>query len=181
MTVFGVDATFNANWSNVGDFLARVGLGWNSSQTYTQIGTISADFAYTRTGTAGGFSYIGIYGWSENPLHEYYIVEDWFGSGIPTGGGAKVGTFTADGATYNVYTHTQTNQPAITGGNATFVQFFSVRQTARQCGHISISQHFAEWASLGLTLGNMEEARILVEVGGGNGTIDFTKATVTVN
>jgi hypothetical protein len=66
-------------------------------------------------------------------------------------------------------------------GTATFVQFFSVRQTARQCGHISISQHFAEWASLGLTLGNMEEARMLVEVGGGSGTIDFTTATVTVN
>jgi endo-1,4-beta-xylanase len=181
MTVFGVDATFKATWSNVGDYLARVGLGWNSTQTYTQIGTISADFAYTKTGSAGGFSFIGVYGWSENPLHEYYIVEDWFGSGPPTGGGAKVGTFTVDGGTYNVYTHTQTNQPAITGSNATFVQFFSVRQTPRQCGHISISQHFAEWANLGLTLGKMEEARLLVEVGGGSGTIDFTTATVKVN
>ena len=84
-----------------------------------------------------------------------------------------------DGGTYNVYTHTQTNQPAITGGNATFVQYFSVRQTARQCGHISISEHFKEWANLGLTLGKMEEARILVEVGGGSGNIDFTTATVT--
>ncbi|MDP8998664.1 MAG: glycoside hydrolase family 11 protein, partial [Myxococcota bacterium] len=83
-----------------------------------------------------------------------------------------------DGGTYNVYTHTQINQPSVTGSNATFVQFFSVRQTARQCGHVSISQHFAEWASLGLTLGNMEEAKILVEVGGGSGTIDFTTATV---
>ena len=181
MTVFGVNAAFKANWSNVGDYLARVGLGWNSTQTYTQLGTISAYFAYTKTGTGGGFSYIGIYGWSENPLHEYYIVEDWFGSAPPTGGGTKMGSFTVDGATYNVYTHTQTNQPAITGGNATFVQFFSVRQTARQCGHISISQHFAEWASLGMTLGDMEEARILVEVGGGVGTINFTTATVTVN
>jgi hypothetical protein len=37
--------------------------------------------------------------------------------------------------------HTQTNQPAITGGNATFVQYFSVRQTPRQCGTITISEH----------------------------------------
>ena len=35
------------------------------------------------------------------------------------------------------------------------------------------------WAGFGLTLGKMEEARILVEVGGGNGTINFTTATVT--
>jgi endo-1,4-beta-xylanase len=178
MTVAGVDAKFSASWSNVGDFLARVGLGWNSTQTFDQLGNISADYAYTKTGGGGGFSYLGIYGWSESPLVEFYIVDDWYGS-RPTGGGTKKGTFTVDGGTYDVYQHTQTNQPAITGGNATFPQFFSVRQTARQCGHISITEHFKEWASLGLTLGKMEEARILVEVGGGVGTINFTTATVT--
>jgi endo-1,4-beta-xylanase len=182
MTIYGVDAQFSAKWNNDGDFLARVGLGWGSTQTYTQIGTISAAFAETKTGSAGGYSYIGIYGWSENPLHEYYIVEDWFGGGgSPNPGGTKVGTITVDGGTYNVYQHTQTNQPAITGGNATFVQFFSVRQTARTCGTISISEHFAQWASMGMQLGDMEEARILVEAGGGSGSIDFTNATVTVN
>ena len=181
MTPYGGDAAFKANWSNVGDFLARVGLGWNSSQTYDQLGTIAADFAYTKTGSGGGFSFIGIYGWSVNPLVEYYIVEDWYGSGPPTGGGTKKGSFTVDGGTYNVYTHTQTNQPSITGSNATFPQFFSVRQTARQCGHISITEHFKQWASLGMTLGKMEEARILVEVGGGTGSIDFTTAAITAH
>ena len=92
-----------------------------------------------------------------------------------------MGSFSVDGGTYDVYTHTQTNQPSITGSNATFVQYFSVRQTPRQCGHISISSHFAEWSTLGLTLGDLEEARLLVEVGGGSGSIDFTTATVTVN
>jgi len=179
MTVFGVNAAFSSTWSGVGDFLARVGLGFNSTRTPAQIGTISADFAETRTGTGGSFSYIGIYGWSVNPLHEYYIVDDWFGSRpVP---GTKVGTITVDGGTYDVLTHTQTNQPAITGGNATFVQFWSVRQTARQCGHISISEHFKAWANAGLKLGSMEECRILVEVGGGNGNIDFTTATVVAN
>jgi len=179
MTVYDQQAQFSAKWSNVGDFLARVGLGWNSTQSYTALSPIAADFAETKTGTAGAFSYIGIYGWSENPLHEYYIVDDWFGN-RPTPG-TMMGTFTVDGGTYDIMTHTQVNQPAITGGNATFVQFWSVRTTARDCGHISISEHFAEWASLGMTLGNMEEARILVEVGGGNGTIDFTNADVTAN
>ncbi|HEX3903977.1 MAG TPA: glycoside hydrolase family 11 protein [Polyangia bacterium] len=178
MTVAGVDAKFSATWSNAGDFLARVGLGFNSTKTPAQIGTVSADFAETKTGGSGGFSYVGIYGWSENPLHEYYIVEDWFGSRpVP---GTKVGTITVDGGAYDVYTHTQTNQPAITGGNQTFVQFFSVRQTARQCGQISISQHFSQWASLGLQLGNLEEARLLVEAGNNSGSINFTTATVTV-
>jgi hypothetical protein len=179
MTTYGVGAQFSANWSNVGDFLARAGLGWNSTKTFTQLGTIAADFAETKTGSAGGFSYIGIYGWSENPLHEYYIVEDWFGARpVP---GTKMGTIMVDGGAYDVLTHTQVNQPTIMGNNATFVQFWSVRQSARTCGHISISQHFEQWASMGMQLGNMEEARILVEVGGGTGSIDFTNATVTVN
>jgi len=180
MTVFGAGAAFSASWNSVGDFLARVGLGWNSTQTYTQLGTVSADYAYTKAGNAGTFSFIGIYGWSVNPMHEYYIVDDWFGSGTPTGGGTLMGSFVADGGTYNIYQHTQVNQPDVTGGNSTFVQFFSIRQTPRQCGHISISEHYAKWASLGLVLGNMVEAKFLVEVGGGTGSINFTTAAVTV-
>jgi endo-1,4-beta-xylanase len=178
MTVYGVDAQFSAKWSNAGDFLARVGLGFNSSKTPAQIGTISADFAEAKTGNGGGFSYIGIYGWSENPLHEYYIVEDWFGSRpVP---GTKVSTITVDGGTYDVLTHTQTNQPSITGSNSTFVQFWSVRQTARPCGTISISEHFSQWAGLGMQLGNLEEARLLIEAGNNSGSIDFTTAKVVV-
>jgi hypothetical protein len=179
ITVAGTDALFSAMWANAGDFIARVGLSFNSTMTPTQIGTLEADFAETKTGTGGGYSNIGIYGWTENPLHEYYIVDDWFGNGPPVSG-TKAGSFEVDGDTYVVYQHTQNNQPAITGGNATFVQFLSVRQHARQCGHISISQHFAEWATLGLQMGNLEEARILVEAGGGTGSINFTTATVTL-
>jgi endo-1,4-beta-xylanase len=179
ITPYGVGAAFKATWNNSGDFLARMGLGLGSNKTYDKFGTFSADFAETKTGSAGGYSYIGIYGWSVSPLIEYYIVDDWF-SGRPNPGGSKVGTVTVDGGTYDIYKHQQVNQPAITGGNQTFDQFFSVRQTARSCGHISISEHFKQWASLGLQLGNMEEARILVEAGGGNGSIDFTTATLTV-
>ena len=178
MTVAGVDAKFSATWNNPDDFLARVGLTWSSTQTFDQLGTVSADFAHTKTGDAG-FSFIGIYGWSVNPIVEYYIVEDWYGS-RPTAGGTKMGTFTVDGGTYDVYQHTQMNVPSVTGANATFPQFFSIRQTARQCGHVSITEHYKEWARLGLALGKMEEAKILVETGaGGVGSIAFTTATVT--
>jgi hypothetical protein len=176
ITPYGVGAAFKATWNNSKDFLARVGLALGSNRTHDQIGTFSADYAENKTGTGGGYSYVGIYGWSVNPLHEYYIIDDWFGS--RPNPGTKVGTITVDGGTYDILTHTQTNQPAITGMNATFVQFWSLRQTARQCGHMSISEHFKAWAKAGLTLGNMEECRILVEVGGGMGSIDFTSATV---
>ena len=178
MTPYGVGAAFKANWNNSGDFLARVGLNLGSNRPFTQLGTLSADYAHTKTGTAGGYSYIGIYGWSVNPLHEYYIIDDWYGS-RPSFAGDKVGSFTVDGSSYDILTHTQVNQPAITGRNETFVQFWSLRATARQCGHISITEHFRAWAAIGLTLGNMVEAKLLAEAGGGTGSIDFTSATIS--
>ncbi|HXJ18943.1 MAG TPA: glycoside hydrolase family 11 protein [Polyangia bacterium] len=179
MTVYGTDAAFKANWMNVSDWIARVGLAFDKSKTYTQIGTFSSDFAYTMTGiTTGGFGNIGIYGWSVSPLHEYYIAENWLGKKPNF---TKVGTFTIDGeGTYDVMTNQQKNAANITGTNQDFVQFWSVRTSPRQCGHISISKHFDEWASLGLTLGNLEETRILVEGQNNSGTIDFTTATVVV-
>jgi endo-1,4-beta-xylanase len=91
-----------------------------------------------------------------------------------------VGTIDVDGDTYDVWKHTQTNKPAITGNSETFDQYFSVRQTARQCGHISISQHFSQWTGLGLQLGKLEEAKLLLEAQDSTGTIAFTTATVVV-
>lgn len=161
-----------------------MGFQWDETKTYDQYGTISADYAYTKTGDSGGvYSYLGIYGWSNNPLIEFYIVDDWFGSGPPNitwGDGVLKGTFTVDDGTYKIFTHTQVSQPSI-HGTQTFVQFFSVRQTARQCGHISVSEHFKKWADLGMTLGNMYEAKLLVEVGGGIGSIDYITATMSAN
>jgi len=180
-TFYNVGAAFKAQWNMAagGDLLTRAGLSWNSDKTYDQLGTISADYAYTKTGISNANVYTGIYGWSVSPLVEFYIVEEWIGFN-PGSNATKKGTFTVDGGTYDVYTHTQTNQPSIQG-TATFQQFFSVRQSARQCGHISISAHFQEWASLGMTLGKMFEAKLLVEAMGGSGTIDFTNATVVAN
>ena len=50
MTVYGVDAKFSASWTNAGDFLARIGLQFDQTKTPAQIGTISSDFAETKTG-----------------------------------------------------------------------------------------------------------------------------------
>jgi endo-1,4-beta-xylanase len=182
MTVFGVDATFKASFSGVKDFLGRIGPRWgtNSTTKYTQFAEMSADFAFTKTWTGGSYSFIGIYGWSTNPLVEYYIVDDWFGSrSSPGTNSTNKGTLVVDGGTYDIYVHTQTNQPSISG-TQTFMQYFSIRQTARACGHISISEHFKKWASLNMPLGNLYESSIVMEAGGGaTGSIDFTTATVT--
>lgn len=177
-TFYNIGAAFKSQWNMAsgGDLLTRAGLSWNSDKTYDQLGTVSADYAYTKAAISNANVYVGIYGWSVSPLVEFYIVEEWIGWN-PGSNATKKSTWTVDGGTYDIYTHTQTNQPSIQG-TATFQQFFSVRQSARQCGHISISEHFKAWANQGMTLGKMFEAKILVEAMGGSGTIDFTNATV---
>jgi len=178
-------AAFRAEWNNPDDFLARIGYFWGNGGSYTKYGNIIVDFDYTRSGRYTGgsyYSYIGIYGWSRNSLIEYYIVEDWFGNNwvsdtspmtIDTTGGNEMGSYTLDGATYKVIKNTRTG-PSIDGNNKTFTQFFSIRQTLRKSGTISVTEHFKKWDEMGMKLGNMYECKFLVEAGGGKGWLDLS-------
>jgi hypothetical protein len=172
---------FSAAWNNSGDFLARIGLQWNDTKTYDQYGTITAQYSQTKKGSGGGYSYIGIYGWSTSPCIEWYIVDDSFNKmPVNPGNTTNKGTAMIDGGSYTFYSRPTTG----TGGSkcsgvSSWTQFYSVRSTSRTCGTISISQHFAAWAAAGMTLGKMDQAQILVEVGGGSGSIDFPVANIT--
>lgn len=182
------NGTFSAKWSGSSDFLARVGLKYNSDKTHSQIGYFTADYSYTKTGSAQ-YGYIGIYGWTKNPEVEYYIVDDWFSKPSTQYLGTKMGELTVDGGTYDIYTYTRVQQPSISG-TSTFPQFFSVRRTPRTCGHIDISAHFKKWDELfhgqsgnsGVTLklGNLYEVKLLTEAGGNaTGTVDYSYLAIT--
>lgn len=185
MNVYGADATFSATWSDVEDFLARVGLDFDRTRTHSEVGTIKAQFAHTKTGSEEGLTYIGIYGWTVNPLREFYILDDWGATkpaGVASDGSPRTskGTLTADGETYDVWMKTRTNKPAITGDNMTFDQYFSIRRTARQCGTISVSEHFSKWEEAGLPMGDLVEVKLLLEAQFNGGSAEFTTAKVFV-
>jgi hypothetical protein len=186
MNVYGVDATFSATWSDVEDFLARVGLDFDRTRTPAEVGNITAEFAHTKSGSEEGLTYIGIYGWTVNPLREYYILDDWGTTkpaGVASDGSPRtsVGTLTADGETYDVWMKTRTNKPAITGDNMTFDQYFSIRRTPRQCGTISVSEHFSKWVEMGLPLGDLVEVKLLLEAQFNTGSAEFTTARIVVD
>ena len=177
LTTFSTPA-FSASWGGTGDYLGRLGFEWgNGGKAYTSYGTITADVSFKKSGSGGGFSYIGIYGWSNNPCVEYYILDDSMGS-FPFNpyNSSQKGTATIDGETYKLFS----NQTNGTGGSrcnqSSWGQFWSVRQKARQCGTITISDHFKAWDAAGMKLGSMIEAKILVETGGGSGSVDFAVA-----
>jgi len=172
---------FSAAWNNSGDYLARLGLQWNQSKTFDQYGTIAAQYSQKKTGSGGGYSYIGIYGWSVSPCVEFYIVDDSYNRlPVNPGNTTNKGTVMIDCGTYTLYTRpTSGTGGSKCPGTSNWTQFYSIRQTARQCGQITISDHFKAWAAAGMTLGKMDQAQLLVEVGGGSGSIDFPVASIT--
>ena len=173
------NGTYKASWSGTNDFLARVGFKYNEDKTYQELGPIDAYFKWSKQGSAGGYNYIGIYGWTVDPLVEYYIVDDWFSEPGANLLGSKKGEFTVDGATYEIYQNQRNNAPSIKG-NQTFPQYFSKRKGgARSCGHIDVTAHFKKWEELGMKMGKMYEAKVLVEAGGGSGSFDVTYFKMT--
>jgi endo-1,4-beta-xylanase len=165
---------FSCTWSNIGNVLFRKGKKFNSTQTHTQIGNISINYAATFN--PSGNAYLCVYGWSKDPLVEYYIVESW-GTYRPTG--TSKGTATIDGATYDLYETTRTNQPSIEG-TKTFKQFWSVRQSKRTSGTISVTQHFNAWAGKGMTLGKLYEVALTVEGYQSSGNAKVTSHTLSI-
>jgi hypothetical protein len=179
LTTFSTPA-FSAAWNNSGDYLGRLGFEWgNSGKTYDQYGTITAGFAFKKSGSGGGFSYIGIYGWSTNPCVEWYILDDSFGQ-MPFNpyNSSQKGTGTIDGESYKFFSNSTNGTGGSRCNQSSWSQFWSIRQKARQCGTITISDHFKAWDAAGMKLGNLLEAKILVETGGGSGNVDFAVANV---
>lgn len=186
LTTFDVPA-FIASWNNAGGYLGRLGYEWNrfgdTPVPHTQRGTITAQFVSRKSGSAGGYSYIGMYGWTTDPCVEWYVVEDSYNN-MPfnPGGTTNEGEVEIDGGTYIMYTRPTTG----TGGSrcsgvSNWIQYYSMRKTARACGVISLTEHFNAWQSLGMDMsGALLEAKILVEVGGGVGNVELPIANVVV-
>ncbi len=177
----GSGSSFSGRWSGIENYLARRGKKYNETQTHQQIGTINVKYNCDyKPSSSGGNSYLSIYGWTVDPLVEYYIIEDWR-NWIPSkdGSAQRKGSFTIDGSEYEVVQTTRTNKPSIKG-NTTFPQFFSIRKNTRNSGTIQVTEHFNKWESYQMKMGKMYEVSFVVEGYQSNGSFDFKELEMTI-
>ncbi|KAK1828776.1 endo-1,4-beta-xylanase B [Podospora conica] len=143
---------FSANWNSKGGFVC--GLGWRGSG--------SRVIKYSGTYEAKGPGYLAVYGWTKNPLIEYYILDS-YAELAPNEPWTKKGNFTIDGeGTFTIYTSQRVNKPSIEG-TRTFMQYWSVRTEKRVGGTISTQKHFNEWKKYNMNLGNHDYVVLAVE------------------
>lgn len=172
----------SGEWDGVNNYLARRGLAYDQTQEHQEIGRFYSTYNCTyNPSSATGNSYLSIYGWTVDPLIEYYIVEDWR-NWIPSMefGVLSKGTITVNGSTYDIYENTRVDQPSILG-DTTFQQYFSIRRDERNSGTINISDHFDKWESLGMDLGKFYEVSFVVEGFQSSGSFEFSALDVFIN
>ncbi len=153
----GPDGNYSTTWNNTLNFTA--GKGW-------KVGSASRVVCFEGTYNGGSNGFLALYGWTKNPLIEYYVCEkhgQWEPPGNTSGVSYK-GTYTCDGGTYKVYTGRRVDKPSIVG-NATFDQYWSVRQEQRSTGTITFSSHIEAWASFGMQMGTTWDYQIMESEG----------------
>ena len=161
----GSGGNFSVTWnypSNTGGNVVT-GKGWTVGNASRVMGYNAG--IYKLTSGNDGCSYLGAYGWTKNPLIEWYVTDSWF-NWRPVYGSSK-GTVSSDGGTYDIYKNTQVNQPSISG-TATFDQYWSVRTSTRtqnQNNTITFANHVAAWSSKGLNLGSTWDYQMIAVEG----------------
>ena len=123
---------FQITYSNNKDIVG--GKGWRTGSGRT--------INYNVGSAWGSRDFIGVYGWTQTPLIEYYICE--FDYGI--NGSDYVNSKTINGKKYDFWTNVRVNKPSILG-TKTFYQYIDRYGAAStgQNGAVNVQAHLNNW------------------------------------
>lgn len=145
---------FSASWTTrqAGNRFNNLhGLGWRVGRHDRVIGY---NLGYLRhTSGQQGMTIAAFYGWTRQPLIEYYVIDNWLNH-RPTPG-QRLGNLTSDGGTYEVFRANQNGHHI--NGMGPFIQIKSVRTTVRPMGQnntITFQNHVSAWGRLGQPMGS---------------------------
>jgi endo-1,4-beta-xylanase len=132
---FGSGGNFAISYSNVNDVVG--GKGWNPGSART--------IGYNVGALSGSYNFVGIYGWTTNPLIEYYVAE----MGSVTGG-TYINNVSSDGHSYSFYKQQRVNAPSIIG-TATFWQYKDTwgGSSTGSNRSVNMANHINNWRSRG--------------------------------
>ena len=163
-------------YSKATDAIVRFGPKFDEPKTFDQHGNFAADYKFRTKGGGFGTPYflVGIQGNTTEPKTEFYIIDYWIirDTADTSTFGTRLGEFTVDGDTYDIWQNTANNYLGVQG-NTSFKQYFSIRRTVRDSGHIDITAHFKKWEELDLKLGKITDVMALVEGYKGQSSINY--------
>jgi hypothetical protein len=154
--------------------IVRFGPKFDEPKYFDQHGNFAADYKFRTKGGGFGtpFYLVGIQGNTTEPKTEFYIIDYWIikDTADTSAFGTRLGEFTVDGDTYDIWQNTANKEPRVQG-DMSFKQYFSIRRTKRDSGYIDITAHFKKWEELGLKLGKITDVMALVEASKGESDI----------
>ena len=163
------EVALKATGTDHGYFWTLYREGGSGSISFPQAGTYAGNFAISYSGVTdivggkgwstgsarvinynigsltGGYNFVGIYGWTTNPLIEYYVSEK---GSIP--GSTSFGSVSSDGHTYNCTKFQRVQKPSIIG-TATFWQYIDNWGGASTGTNnkVTMANHINNWRSRG--------------------------------
>ncbi len=180
----GQQAAFKAEWNATlpnNSFLARRGEDFSLSHMATDYDYIGLDYEvdFRHTAIANGSACLSVYGWMQNhehsvaPFIEYFIIENWV-DWCPDAKGKMV---TIDGAEYKIF-KVEFLDMGIDGSYKSIKRYYSVRQSKRSSGHITVSDHFKAWENEGWAMAYLSDVTLCAEGYQSSGYADVKKLNI---